>query len=129
MSSKRLGSSEEVKKVVQDAASKKNEAYKTSFENLTPKEPLEEDQEIDSLQAIMQPGPPETLEKSQLVLSETSARLLKPLSSSPDPEEVGKFRDKEYPYQLNVDNDRRNININYCRIGFGKDEDVGDGTI
>lgn len=171
----------EVKKIVLDAITEEEESYTAALQSLPPEKP-EGDQnlEIDSLHAIMHPGPAVTIEKvRQIVSNEPSGpSALKPLSSSdpyPDQDsdledshilelepfckravdlglldlklskarrdrpkfkghvwrqEVGIYRDKEYVYQMDPDQTKsRSINVNYCHLGFKKDEDVGDGTV
>jgi hypothetical protein len=175
----------EVKQIVREAVIEKEESYTTALQSLPslpPEKPPEGDQspEMDSLHAIMHPGPAVTMEKvRQIVSNEVSGpsapKSPSSLGSYPDqyPEledshilelepllkravdlglldlklskarrdrlkfkghiwrqEVGIFRDKEYIYQMDPNQTKsRSINVNYCNIGFGKNEDVGDGTV
>lgn len=163
----------EVKKIVLDDVTEKEESYKTALQGVSPDKPLEGDQnpEMDSLHSIMHPGPAVTMDEvHQIVSGETSGpSALSPTSSEVEDgdileleplckravdlglldlklskarrdrpnykghqwrQEVGKFDNKEYSYQMGPENTRsRSINVNYCRIGFQKNEDVGDGTV
>ncbi|KGO50967.1 hypothetical protein PEX1_083610 [Penicillium expansum] len=144
----------EVKKIVLDDVTEKEESYKTALQGVSPDKPLEGDQNPEmEIVSDETSGPSalsptssevedghilelEPLCKRAVDLGLLDLKLSKARRDRPNykghqwRQEVGKFDNKEYSYQMGPENTRsRSINVNYCRIGFQKNEDVGDGTV
>lgn len=134
----------QVTKIVQDALAEKEESYQKALQSLSPEKPstleplsssdpyTDQDSELEDSHILeLEPFCKRAVDLGllDLRLSETNPDRPK-FKGHVWRQEVGIFRDKEYVYQMDPDQTRsRSINVNYCKIGFEKGENVGDGTI